>query len=762
MLLAASAARAQMSKPLPIDVALDQPGFPLHMPIAMSPNGRWVAYTLQHPKRTHAPHAAQGYTSSGVTVAVASCQLWLTDTRSGRTISVSDEGATSWGPSWSPNGKWLAYYSDADGMARLWIRETATGRSHRVSDAIARPIMTLQVPRWTPDSKRIVTRIVPYGSPLPEVAVRPETAEHDTLPTVTVWHVDPARPYGGGQHIDVGAGGIDGWMLADLAVIDVATGTVTTLASRYSPSDYWVASDGRFIAFTSYQPVAMGSGPTNVFALIVVPLDSSPSSRARTIVSGVAIADYGRSVVWSPNGAELLYSLTDSTGYERYFIARPGNWRPQQIAIKGNPAFDPERPSGLGRTLWWNTTGREFFVMGSRRVVAVSAEDGAVRGVVQAPSGYQTLMLAGGRTRATALTSGARSVIAVVLNDSTKRSGFARIDLDRGTWTLLREGDRYFGTRAFIAMDASDDGRVVFGAEEARRPPDLWTVAGDFTVQRRITHTAPALRRYALGATQLVEWKTAGGELRRGTLLLPSNYVPSRRYPLVVYPYPSEQRSDYLNRFGVMGLGTSNMQLLATRGIAVLAPDVPPIRLTDQMRELADVILPGVDRMIALGIADSSRIGVMGHSWGGYTVLALLVQTTRFRAAVMRGGLGDLLAQYGVVEPSGWARGLMLSDSWMGGSVWEQRERFIENSPIYYFDRIRTPLLMIHGEAETTVPIFLADQVFAGLQRLGKDVEYARYAGENHAEHVWRYVDQSDYLARMLRWFEFHLQSHQP
>jgi dipeptidyl aminopeptidase/acylaminoacyl peptidase len=255
------------------------------------------------------------------------------------------------------------------------------------------------------------------------------------------------------------------------------------------------------------------------------------------------------------------------------------------------------------------------------------------------------------------------------------------------------------------------------------------------------------MRSYTYGATRLIEWKTTAGAPRRGTLLLPSNYKPGTRYPLVVYPYPTRRRSEDLNVFGVTGNGPENMQLLATRGFAVLAPDVPPIQLTDEMRELANVIMPGVDRAIALGIADSSRLGVMGHSWGGYTVLALLVQTPRFRAAMMRGGMGDNLAGYGTVESSGWA--------WeMGGTVWEQRERYIQNSPIYFFDRIRTPLLIIHGEGETTVPIYLADQVFASLQRLGKEVEYARYKGENHGERLWTRANQKDFLARTIGWFE--------
>ncbi len=752
-------ASAQKSAPLPIDVALAQPKFPSYMPIALSPDGAWVAYTLQYPARRSAGDQSSGYLRNGVSGSVESCRLWLTDVRTGRTIAVADQNATTWAPAWSPDGKWLAYYSDEDGVPRLWARETATGRSRRVSDAITRSFTSLQVPRWTPDSRRIVTRIIPYRSELPEAratsAATELTAIADTASTVTVWHTDRARPYGGGQSLKVGGGGQSGKMVADLAAIDLATGTVRTLASGLTPLDYRVAPDGRFLAFTTYRPMEMTSEPTSMFGLFVVPLDAAGLQGPQALETNAAIADFGRSVVWSPDGATLLYSATDSAGYERHYAVRPGDWHTKRITLTGSFTLENEKRPNIGRSLWWRERGDEFLVMSSHGLAAIST-DGLVHASVYAPAGYQLLTLVGGATQGAAWTDDGHSVIAVVLNDSTKRTGFARIDVDRQLWQLIREDDRSVGTRAFVPLDISPTGTLVFESEDAQHPPDLWTTS-DFAIQRRLTNTMPRMQDYKLGVTRLIEWNTTSGASRRGTLLLPSNYTPGTRYPLVVYPYPLSYRSEDLNVFGVNGSGVENMQLLATRGFAVLAPDVPPIQWTDQMRELAGVIIPGVDRVIELGIADSNRVGVMGHSWGGYTVLALLVQTQRFHAGLMRGGFGDRLASYGTVEPSGWARGALVSDWEMGGTVWEQRERFIQNSPIYFFDRIHTPLLIVHGEAETTVPIFLADQVVAGLQRLGKEVEYARYKGENHGETAWRYANQKDYVARIIRWFETRL-----
>jgi dipeptidyl aminopeptidase/acylaminoacyl peptidase len=184
---------------------------------------------------------------------------------------------------------------------------------------------------------------------------------------------------------------------------------------------------------------------------------------------------------------------------------------------------------------------------------------------------------------------------------------------------------------------------------------------------------------------------------------------------------------------------------------------VSPFDWKDQMRELVSIIQRGVDRTIELGIADSTRLGIMGHSWGGYTTLAMIVQTDRFGAAVMRGGHGDLVTMTATLQSSGFAAGIQLEELKLGALVWERPDLYERNSPLYLLDRVHTPLLMVHGEAETTVPIFGADQVFAGLQRLGREVEFARYANENHTESRWSYANQRDYATRMVGWFESHL-----
>jgi dipeptidyl aminopeptidase/acylaminoacyl peptidase len=94
-----------------------------------------------------------------------------------------------------------------------------------------------------------------------------------------------------------------------------------------------------------------------------------------------------------------------------------------------------------------------------------------------------------------------------------------------------------------------------------------------------------------------------------------------------------------------------------------------------------------------------------------------------------------------------------------GGSLWEKREKFIENSPIFYFDRVQTPLLIIQGTSDTQNMVGRSDEVFVSLRFLGKEVEYARYKGESHGTVEWTFANQVDYLNRVIAWFDLWLKS---
>jgi dipeptidyl aminopeptidase/acylaminoacyl peptidase len=210
-----------------------------------------------------------------------------------------------------------------------------------------------------------------------------------------------------------------------------------------------------------------------------------------------------------------------------------------------------------------------------------------------------------------------------------------------------------------------------------------------------------------------------------------------------------------VNRYGGSGNEHNNLQLLSSRGYAVLLPDTP-LGVGTPMQDLAKTVLPAVDKTIEMGVADPNRLSLMGSSYGGYSTLALLVQTTRFKAAMMDVGFGNLSSMYGAMLKSGMSFGVSWAEEGqgrMGGPPWQFPERYVQNSPIFYFDKVQTPLLIIQGGLD--ISPFQSDEIFIGLRRLGKKVLYVRYENEGHG--IEHYANRIDYWNRILAWIASHV-----
>jgi dipeptidyl aminopeptidase/acylaminoacyl peptidase len=179
----------------------------------------------------------------------------------------------------------------------------------------------------------------------------------------------------------------------------------------------------------------------------------------------------------------------------------------------------------------------------------------------------------------------------------------------------------------------------------------------------------------------------------------------------------------------------------AGHGYASLKPDIV-LDGPGLLRQLAGEVVPAVNHLIDIGIADPQRVCLFGHSRGGYDALALITQTNRFCAAVVSAGTANLTS-----IGHGWG------EHGCGGTVWDQRDAYIENSPFFYLDRVRTPLLLICGTAEPEEEM-QARHTFDALRRLGKRVELRLYRDEDHSPEGWTEESRHDLTERMLAWFD--------
>jgi dipeptidyl aminopeptidase/acylaminoacyl peptidase len=352
---------------------------------------------------------------------------------------------------------------------------------------------------------------------------------------------------------------------------------------------------------------------------------------------------------------------------------------------------------------------------------------------------------------------GGRTLWAIGRARDTQDSGFYQIDLVAGAVRRAFSEQKVYATS--FNVDASDGTReIVFATRDRRRPTDVWRFDTKGSSVHQVTRLNDHLDKYELGDTRVIEWSTKDGQKLKGALLLPPGYQPPQRLPLVVWVYGGSNGSANVNTFGLTGHGaTFNMEILATRGYAVLFPDAP-VAQGQVTADLMRAVMPGVDAAIAQGYADPDRLAIMGQSFGAINVLSIITSTPRFKAAVITASVThpDLFSAYTEMSPDGSAASAGYYEQGggnMGGTPWQYPERYRENSPLFAFDRIQTPLLIGQGEKDGNLQA--SEAVFVALQRLGKKVEYRLYENEGHV--ISRKANVIDFWNRRLEFLAEHL-----
>jgi len=742
-------------------------GFPA---ATVSSDGEWLAYTVCDPRKRGPDTLAtnsQGITA-GQDIGRMSCDVWLTNAATGQSHGITHGEGTSWAPSFSPDGKSLAFFSERHNESHLWLWDRRTGSVHQVSTVITRTYWDFESPVWTPDNRHVMVKLRPFGMAEAELndggSSGSETKDSvDRTPgsTVAVFRSAPRDSLDSLRtHDSTTNYPADNQWLGDLALVDVVTRRARVLASRVRTNCYLVSPDGSQIAYLDFKGrLDDGKEGASTYALLydLVVIDIA-TMRSRVVAERLR-QWYGTSLSWSPNGKWLAYISGDEPARNDYREPYTLRGNLYVVAPNGGPIRKFGDPANLFKTIWyaplWDPKGEELYLTDDHRLWRATVSTGELTPLTEASriKPAQIIQAAGGGR----IWSPDSAAIYFVTEDSvTKRSGIYRVDIGSGEVTRVREENRRYDTFSSGATGSPNGQWVALRVQSATESEDLWIADASFSRANRITILNPQLGPYTFGVSRVIEFRSSDGQPLQAALLLPAGYVQGSAYPLVVWVYASEYGSEWANSFGLTGFPSFNMQMLSTRGYAVLLPDVP-VHWGTTARDLMNAVMPAIDRVVGLGIADPERLVVMGESNGGWSTLALLAQTTRFKAAVMNAGFGDLVALYGQMSPIGQARwipvfeGLTLK---MGAPPWEVPQRYIENSPIFYLDRVHTPLLIQVGSADYGFPA-LSEEVFVGLRRLGRDVTYLKYRGEGHV--LTGYPNLVDYWNRLLAFFDAHL-----
>ena len=727
---------AEARKPLPLRALFGLHAHHARSRIELSPDGAWVAHTYRTGELIGS--GGESYTASGVPLSEGDDQMRavLTNTNNGSEIILGSNGASSWAPVWSADGEKVAFYSDEGGEAGVWVWHKASGNSERFPNVLARPGMGFETIHWMSDGTHLLCKILSAGVSIAQANVgelnnreEPIRLANSTANQPSVYVLQSKHAAGSARSDSAKATPTSvNEVTTDLAILDMRTRKVVRIAEHVSPYWYSFSPNERLVAYTVWKGQEVNT-QQDVFDLMAYEISSA---EIRTLASNIRLSYGGNELNWSPDSKQIAYISNGQLADGGIAIISLNGSR-VDIRGEGIPYF-----GAIFRPPLWAVDGGAIFALANDKLWRVDTTSHDVSPVGEIP-GFIITGIVSHPDRSTPWVTDAGRRIWVVAtqrkgNAGRIRSGIFSVDLSTGkNRTLFVDSQSRF---ALFNLDGNDaTGQIAYVAKDQRHLPEVWKVGTRNGAVRQVSHLNKELENYLLGEARIIAWRGPDGQSLHGSLLLPPKWTSGQRLPLIVWVYGGSMGSQYVNSLGFNSDSPIfNLQVLATRGYAVLFPD-SPLREGRQMQDLFNTVMPGVDAAIEQGYADPARLAVMGQSYGSYCVLALISQSNRFKAAIITAAVvhPDLFASYLEMSPDGTPDFIGYFEHGqgnMGGTPWERRDSYFDNSPLFQFDKILTPLLI--GQGSKDGRLFASDAIFVGLQRLGKDVEYRIYKDEGH------------------------------
>lgn len=319
--------------------------------------------------------------------------------------------------------------------------------------------------------------------------------------------------------------------------------------------------------------------------------------------------------------------------------------------------------------------------------------------------------------------------------------------------TQLAKGDAMFsrftkakkGTAHIFTRQTFEDSPNIFYSKEGNGKSE------------QISNTNSFQQEYQWGKSELITYENAQGKKLQGALFYPANYKKGKKYPMITYIY--EKLSQNLHRYTIPWAGSYyNRTIFTHEGYFVLMPDIV-FEAGNPGISSAKTIEIAVNKALETGSIDKDRIGLVGHSWGGYQAAFVPTQTDIFAAAVSGAGLMNLISMYGTVTRA--FGGNLESDHFetsqerMEVHPWQDLDRYLRNSPILQIENLKTPMLVEIGDNDQNVSWTQGIEFYNAARRLKKQCVLLVYAHEGHS--LRQDKNRQDYQRRILAWFGHYL-----
>jgi dienelactone hydrolase len=357
-----------------------------------------------------------------------------------------------------------------------------------------------------------------------------------------------------------------------------------------------------------------------------------------------------------------------------------------------------------------------------------------------------------------------------MLVESTKYSGISICDVRyktfpqcqvTGPWQpgfqflKAKNADKYIYTKESFTISPM----VVVGEMKMQDVAQLENreLFKDSLIETVLEHTNPQQKDYNWLTAELVKWKMFDGKMSEGLLFKPENFDPKKKYPVLFYFYERNADGLYLYRPPTPSASIINIPYFVSNGYLVFIPDIF-YKKGEPGESAYNSVVSAAKYLSKMPFVDSTKMGIQGQSWGGYQVAYLVTRTNLFAAAGAGAPVSNMTSAYGGIR---WQTGLNRqfqyerTQSRIGATLWQRPDLYIKNSPLFRADKVKTPLLIMHNDADGAVPWYQGIELFTALRRLGKKVWMLQYNGENH--NLMERRNQKDLSIRLAQFFDHYL-----
>ena len=689
----------------------------------LSPDGRWLAAT----SATRRDGLAIDYRRDGdpTYVRPAALRVWVIDTKSGERRAVFADKRNVRALRWSPDGTRLGLLLLDGDSFRPTIWDRASGK-----------LATLRVPagtyvaensdlQWLPDGSHVVVALHALDW---RRAVQDSFAVYTRGPVFVQSSKDPFLAWD--------------WLRRSasnrrIVSIDLKTGTTADVLGNAMISGFDVSEDGRSITWseditkkTDYD-VIFGTENT-------LRTRGFDGGQPRTLFASLK----GVTIVWSDDGRHYAYGKDG-----RVYVATIDDTTSKQVA--GSTGDAKKESSDTTKEARARRDSLRFTPVRyspTADALVVSNKEGLW--LLDVASGAKTLIIATSdsnpelaRANVLAWSHDGRQLYVGVQSRSRWERGVSRFDRDAKKLTeLVKDGRSYSGFRL-----SKDGATAIVSVATGNRPAELYAADASLVSLRPLTNANPQLEQKRLATTELLTYLDADGHKKYGVVYYPADFRRGVPAPTVFNIY-----EDFFD-----DTFDPTINVLTSAGYVVVRPSVD-----------FDIGYPGeawikgvtaaANKLIEMGVADSTRLGVHGTSYGGYATNLLITQTNRFRAAINISGKVDIISFY-TDSPRLGVRNVHAaekSQDRLGATLWQQPQKYVQHSAIMFADRIQTPLMLITGEQDSNVPADNTREMYYALRRLGKEVVWVNYMNGGHGGGNASPADFLDMHKRMLDWYD--------